>query len=245
MDSGVTRGQQDAPAVEEEPGPAQVGEVDEVAEVGEAGESGDPGGVGDPADTADTADIADPADPADPGDVDELFVATLPQLRRGARLLAGCPDDAEDALQELYLRLRSGAAGRRFVLHPNPVGYGMVIVRNLLRDRWRSHRRALSALARIAPAQDPSWDGGLCQRESELEVLAQLRRLSAAQAAAIGLVDIDGCSLDAAAYLLGLHRGTVYRSRLRGLDKLRSGLTRESEPGARPGTAGDPVERTE
>ena len=164
-----------------------------------------------------------PAGPADgPDGIDELFIKVLPQLRRGVRRLAGGPDEADDVLQDLYLRLRSGEAGRRFLSHPNPVGYGAVIVRNLLRDDWRRRRRNQDLLARIQSPDDLRWDGGLCLRESELEVMRELRCLSDRQAAAVGLIDIDGHTLDAAADLLGVHRGSVHRTRIRALQKLRA-----------------------
>lgn len=183
------------------------------------------------------ADPAPPA-PAAPAGLDELFLAVLPELRRGVHRIAADTEDSDELLQELYLRLRCGRAGRRFLAHPNPVGYSAVIMRNMLRDRWRQRHRAQSVLSRIARPEDLHWDGGLRLRESELEVVGELRLLSERQAAAVSLIDIDGYTLDAAATLLGVHRGSLHRHRLRALEKLRNrlpeGMTERAQEGEEP-----------
>jgi LmbE family N-acetylglucosaminyl deacetylase len=175
---------------------------------GPAGQDGAPGG-----------------EPACPAGIDELFVAILPQLQRGLQHIASGAEEADDVLQELYLRLRCGKAGQRFLLHPNPVGYSAVIVRNLLRDRWRQRRRNQDLLARMARSEDLLWDGGLRLREAELEVVRELRRLS-----------------DRQATVLGVHRGSVHRSRVRALENLRSRIADRQAPVRRPDSDPHPAQ---
>ena len=59
-------------------------------------------------------------------------------------------------------------------------------------------------------------------REAEWEATRLLGRLSERQAAAVLLVDLDGYTIDQAADILKVHRGTVSRARARALAALRT-----------------------
>ena len=76
-----------------------------------------------------------------------------------------------------------------------------------------------------APPPGAQWDdGGLERRTSELETVRLLRQLTVRQAGVVVLVDLDGYTIDQAARILGVHRGTVALTRRRALDKLRGSL---------------------
>jgi RNA polymerase sigma-70 factor (ECF subfamily) len=155
-------------------------------------------------------------------DFDRTFAELLPRLYRRALALSGSRPVAEDALHDAYLKLV--AHPDRLTGHPVPYAYAFAAVISVLRDGWRRQREIpYDDLAEPAPEFAPSrW-------EAERETVRLLRLLSARQAAVVLLVDIDGYTIDQAAEALGLHRGTVSRTRGRALDKLRTVLATENE----------------
>jgi len=188
-----------------------------------------------------------------PPSYDDVFCALLHRLYRRAAMLCGSRQSAEDAVHELYLKL--AADPRKFLAHPEPYAYAFSALLSVVRDGWRRERRQLPvADVELADAAEdgaaPHWDGGVEQRASELEVVRLLGQLSVRQAGVVVLVDLDGYTIDQAADLLGLHRGTVARTRRRALDKLRGSL-REQLPQRRsrtdvpqprsPGASGAPA----
>lgn len=161
---------------------------------------------------------------------DDLFVAIMPDLRRYLRTLTKDRWEADDLVQDLYVKLRRTPTSRRAWLdHPNPIGYLHRAAVNLLNDRWRQGQRRQHLLSQLANHAEHAWDGGLSQRENRIVVDDALRQLSDAEAAAVTLVDLDGQTLDRAAAILGVHRGTVHRNRQRALHRLRLMLRRRIE----------------
>ncbi len=158
----------------------------------------------------------------DPGaEFDRVFCLLLPRLYRRAVLLAG-RDAAEDVVHEAYLKLRRRA--RRLVAHPAPYAYCFAAMVSVVRDRWRRDRRQVPVPLLVERAQEGDT---LRDREAELEVVRLLSGLTVKQAAAVLLVDLDGYTLDEAAVVLRVHRGTVARSRERALSRLREALAAE------------------
>ncbi|MEU9337006.1 RNA polymerase sigma factor [Streptomyces sp. NPDC048290] len=178
-----------------------------------------PGGGTDPA--------AGPADRMTAAEFDEAFTAVMPRLRRRLLALTGDPHDADDLVQETYLRLSRRARSHTLVRQHQPYAYTCAAALNLLRDLWRHPSRQEHCTDRLP---DRGWDGGFARREAETVATGLLRGLSAKEAAAVILVDIEGLTHDAAAERLGAHRGTVQRNRMRGLAKIRAVLD-AYEPG--------------
>ncbi|MDI5970796.1 RNA polymerase sigma factor [Streptomyces sp. SL13] len=156
---------------------------------------------------------------------DERFCGLLPRLYRRASLLAG--QTAQDAVHETYLKL--AARPERFLAHPEPYAYAFAALTSVVRDGFRRERRQVPLAEPEAQAPPVGGGGGwgmeIERRSAELEVVRLLSRLSVRQAAVVLLVDLDGYTIDQAAAILGLHRGTVSRTRARSLDKLRGVLT--------------------
>jgi RNA polymerase sigma factor (sigma-70 family) len=152
---------------------------------------------------------------------DDVFCELLTRLYRRAVILTGTRHSAEDAVHEAYLKL--AANPDRLRLHPEPYAYAFAALMSVLRDTWRRERRhVLVADVDTTVSNDAhGWDGGLERRSSEREALRLLGYLSNRQAAIVILVDLDGYTIDQAAEILKIHRGTVSRSRKRALDKLR------------------------
>jgi RNA polymerase sigma-70 factor (ECF subfamily) len=183
---------------------------------------------------------------------DEVFCELLHRLYRRAAMLAGSRQSAEDAVHEVYLKL--AARPEKFLAHPEPYAYAFSALLSVVRDSWRKERRQVlvadvefgddgggsgggGAGGGFAGAPQPGsqWDdGGLERRASELETVRLLRQLTVRQAGVVVLVDLDGYTIDQAAGILGLHRGTVALTRRRALDKLRGAMR------GRPGHTGRP-----
>ncbi|UZJ30882.1 RNA polymerase sigma factor [Streptomyces endophytica] len=173
---------------------------------------------------------------------DEVFCGLLPRLYRRAVMLAGSRQSAEDVVHEAYLKL--AARPQRFLTHPEPYAYAFTTVLNVARDTYRKDRRQVlvdglegveeagaGGGAGAGPGGGPGgWDGGVERRHAEIEAVRLLGRLSHRQAGIVILVDLDGYTLDQAAKIMKVHRGTAARHRARALDRLRAYLV-ESEHG--------------
>jgi RNA polymerase sigma-70 factor (ECF subfamily) len=181
---------------------------------------------------------------------DEAFTAAMPRLRNRLLALTGNPYDADDLLQETYLRLSRRARARVLARQEHPYAYTCAAALNLLRDSWTRPSRREHCTDRMP---EPSWDGGFAAREASVVTLALLRGLSPKEAAAVILVDIEGLTHDMAGERLGAHRGTVQRNRMRGLAKIRAALdayerpsgpvstTKNDEGATRAGTNGETI----
>ena len=168
---------------------------------------------------------------------DEVFCGLLPRLYRRAVMLAGTRQSAEDVVHEAYLKL--AARPQRLLAHPEPYAYAFTAVLSVARDAHRRERRQVlvEEVAEVARPDGPGpdagtdqWDGGVARRHAELEAVRLLGRLSHRQAGIVILVDLDGYTLDQAAKIMKVHRGTAARHRARALDRLRAYLV-ESEHG--------------
>ncbi|MFG2224151.1 RNA polymerase sigma factor [Streptomyces sp. NPDC048644] len=167
---------------------------------------------------------------------DEVFCGLLPRLYRRAVMLAGSRQSAEDVVHEAYLKL--AVRPQRFLAHPEPYAYAFTAVLNVARDAYRKDSRqvlvdAVEGFDDAASGDGEAggdWDGGLGRRHAELEAVRMLGTLSHRQAGIVILVDLDGYTIDQAAKIMKVHRGTAARHRARALDRLRAHLV-ESEQG--------------
>lgn len=180
-----------------------------------------------------------PASPAASPTFDEVFCGLLPRLYRRAVMLAGSRQSAEDVVHEAYLKL--ARRPQRFLAHPEPYAYAFTAVLSVARDAHRKDRRQVlvdgmteveetGAGGAAAGAWPGGWDGGVERRQAEIEAVRLLGKLSHRQAGIVILVDLDGYTLDQAAKIMKVHRGTAARHRARALDRLRAFLV-ESEHG--------------
>lgn len=177
---------------------------------------------------------------------DDVFCGLLPRLYRRAVMFSGSRQLAEDAVHEAYLKL----AGRpeRLLGHPEPYAYAFSALLSAVRDAYRREKRQVlvedvEAHAGVRALEgggvhgsavvDSAWDGGLERQLGEWEALRLLSRLSARQAGVVILVDLDGYTIDEAAKIMKVHRGTAARHRTRALESLR-GMLLASPPGRRP-----------
>ncbi|WP_199548346.1 RNA polymerase sigma factor [Streptomyces sp. N35] len=122
---------------------------------------------------------------------------------------------AEDALQDACERLLS--RGPAFATHPNPRAYAIKAMASALIDQRRRQRREVLA-SDLPEVPTTPLD---CTVEAAWEAERMLAGLPSGQSSAVRLVDVEGYTIDQAAEILGVHRGTVSRARLRGLQSLR------------------------
>ncbi|MER7765300.1 RNA polymerase sigma factor [Kitasatospora sp. NPDC096140] len=166
-----------------------------------------------------------------------MFTDLLPRLQQAAVSLTGSPLAAGDVVHDAYLRI--ARRPERFLGHPQPYAYAFTTMVNILRDQWRRERRRVpvpevpepgDAAGRDRAASGPRV-GGMAELQARWEVVRLLGFLTAKQARAVALVDLDGYSVDEAAELLGLHRSTLAVTRRRAHGRLRAVVERERERG--------------
>ncbi|MER0450025.1 sigma-70 family RNA polymerase sigma factor [Streptomyces sp. Edi4] len=162
-----------------------------------------------------------PPDGMNSAEFDAVFTEVMPRLRRRLLALTGNPHDADDLLQDTYLRLSRRARKRTLAPQQHPYAYASATALNLLRDSWQRPSRRETVTDRLP---EGGWDGGVERCEARRTALALLALLTPKEAAAVILVDLEGLSHDVAGERLGAHRGTVQRNRMRGLAKMRAAL---------------------
>ncbi|MDQ2628668.1 MAG: RNA polymerase sigma factor SigM [Actinomycetota bacterium] len=163
----------------------------------------------------------------------ELYGRHQRRLRRLARLTTGCPEDAEDALQEAMLSAHRSAGSFRYNAAVGSWLHRIVV--NACRDRMRRNR-----IHQQVPLEEfPAVGDRTAEVETALEVRAALRRLSTEQRAAVLTVDMHGYSIADAARALGVAQGTVKSRCARGRARLAVLLSRDHAGPAAPARPAD------
>lgn len=141
----------------------------------------------------------------DARDIGVLFRKHGPLVYGRARRLLGTHEDAEEATQEVFVRVLTGAE----TLPPESerVPWLCRITTNLCLNRLRDRRRRGELFdAQVKPATSDHDARG---PDLPVEVRALLARADEREAAAAVYVFVDGMSHDEAAELLGVSRRTV------------------------------------
>lgn len=159
----------------------------------------------------------------------ELYGRHHRRLRRLARLTTGCPEDAEDALQEAMLSAHRAAGSFRYSAAVGSWLHRIVI--NACLDRLRRNKICYTELL-VTHAIVGDHTAAV---ETALEVRAALSQLPADQRAAVVAVDMQGYSIADAAHAFGVAPGTVKSRCARGRARLAVLLGRTHHPG--PGAA--------
>ena len=163
----------------------------------------------------------------------EFLEATLPHLDtvyRVARHLGGDRWNAEDLVQETYLRAFAGFSHH---VGPSTRAWLVTICHNLARSEGR--RRGRRVVEHLATVEDPD-SAGPDDSDVNRDVQARLDReavaralstLSEEQRLAIVLMDLAGHSASEVAQMLGVPRGTVLARVHRGHRRLARLLAEE------------------
>lgn len=148
------------------------------------------------------------------GTFEEFFEVQHARLYGTLCLVTADPREAEDVMQEAFLRLWE--RWDRVRAHPDPAGYLYRTAFNLHRSQLR---RAVRAARRRFADQEPPDQ--LARVDDRQTLLAGLRRLPRRQRAAVVLLDLIGLTSEEASKLLGVRPVTARvlasqaRSRLR------------------------------
>jgi RNA polymerase sigma-70 factor (ECF subfamily) len=139
-----------------------------------------------------------------PGDLDAVFREYAPMIYRTARMVTGSPEDAEDIVQTIFLRLLRGDYTSR--LRGNPKGYLHQAAVNLSLDVLRRRRRRtfIHDVDTLA-APDP----GSGERLAHQQLDAALAELEPDAVHILTLRYVHGYKLTEIAGLLGTSRGAI------------------------------------
>jgi RNA polymerase sigma-70 factor, ECF subfamily len=139
---------------------------------------------------------------ASPRTFDDLFLDQHDRLYRALYFITGSSADAEELMQEAFLKLWE--RWDRIHAIEDPVGYLFRVAMNGFRMRARRARVAARRVVHLEPARDPYDD---------IEVRDDVRRmllgLPPRQRAALVLTEIFGYSSEQAARILGVRPTTV------------------------------------
>lgn len=145
--------------------------------------------------------------------LEAVFIANRGALLRFLRA-RGAGEDAEDLLQELWLRVRNAPPGPI----GEPLSYLMRAANNLMLDRHRARVRGMrrdqdwaetTAPAELDVADDPDAERVLIGREALAEVEAALASLGGRAEAIFRRYRLDGVTIDEVAREFGVSRSTV------------------------------------
>ena len=154
------------------------------------------------------------------GEFEAFHARTSQPLWAYLRRISGDPAQADDVLQESYLRL---------LRHPpspdrderERKAYLFQIATNLMRDRWRARERERSALERLLSL----WPSRPGQSEGlSLDMEAALDRLQPRDRAILWLAYVEGYDHREIAKVLGLQEGSVRVILFRARNKLEKEL---------------------
>ena len=155
---------------------------------------------------------------------DEFYRQTSARLVRYGYAMVGDADEAQDVVQEAYIR--AWRAWARLADHPAPEAWMRLVVCRLATDRWRRVTRWRAVLVRTGPPPDigpPS--------ENTVLLLAALRKLSPNHRQAVSLHYLFDLPIDAIAQETGAAVGTVKSWLYRGRAEL-AALLAEAQHGA-------------
>ena len=164
----------------------------------------------------------------------QVLEAHRAELLRFLCLRCGSPDDAQDLMQDLWIRASSQPTGPV----RNPRAYLFRMANNLVLDRARGHQRAMrrervwleednggiapEAEMRIDPAQ--AADDVLAQRQEAAILLAAIDRLPEGAARALRLYRFEGLGQGEIAQMLGISRSGVEKHLALAMKQLRTAL---------------------
>lgn len=164
----------------------------------------------------------------DPGALAALFDAHFDRLYAVVYRMLGNRTEAEDAIQEVFLKIHRGAPS----LDPgrDPAPWLVTIAANVCRDRWRSgssrlDRASSSIEDNPGIAQTLSHGGSDPERdliagERARRVQEAILRLKPESREVIVLREYEGLGYDAIAEILGVNEAAVRKRFSRALDEL-------------------------
>lgn len=134
---------------------------------------------------------------------DEIWLPLSGRFYRVAYHLLESEQDAEDAVQELYLKLWSGREDMVRIL--NPVAFGTAMLKNICIDRIRKRMvRQTEALDTAVSRKEAPPDGAVEHKETLRYLLAEMEKLPQRQRDILRMRAIDGLEYGEIARRTGL-----------------------------------------
>ncbi|MBQ9660872.1 MAG: RNA polymerase sigma factor [Bacteroidales bacterium] len=124
-----------------------------------------------------------------------------------ARFILEDDAEAEDAVQELYLRLWTGRDALDGIR--NPKSYGITVLRNLCLDRIRRRSRCVIPPTLPEPAQPGGQDVAVDEKERLAKVLEAIKSLPERQRLIFTLKVLDDLSYEEISARTGLNNLTL------------------------------------
>ena len=124
-------------------------------------------------------------------DFRNIWMPFADRFYRAAYYMLESPQDAEDAVQELYLRLWKS----RESLHDlrNPLSYGLSLLKNICIDRIRRRKiRKSEPLDLAAPSESPPYDEQTDARDMLKLVIREMEDLPQKQAEVMKMMVLEG-----------------------------------------------------
>lgn len=158
---------------------------------------------------------------------EEMVTAHLDSLYRTALRLTGRAQDAEDLVQETYLR--AWRSLHTYRPGTNPKAWLFRILHNAHIDRYRASTRAVQTVDELE-GQDPAFvvhdtpESQVLAGVMDAEVRQALMALPEVFRTCLILADLEGFSYQEIADILGIPRGTVMSRLFRGRRAMRRAL---------------------
>jgi RNA polymerase sigma factor (sigma-70 family) len=159
--------------------------------------------------------------------LEQVYRLSAPRILAVCLRILGDRSEAEDALQDTYVRLAANAARYRSG-RGSAIGWLVTMARNLSIDRLRSRasrgRTAPVAAAEALPDPAPAADESLLANEASKRMDGCLNTLDDVQQGAIRSAFFDGRTYAQLAEELGVPVGTMKSRMRRGLARLKECL---------------------
>ena len=130
--------------------------------------------------------------------------------------------EAEDAVQELFLKLWSGRDALDGIRSPK--GYGLQVLRNLCLDRIRRSRKMETPASLPEPEQPGGQDESIDEKERLAKVLAAIKSLPDRQREVLTLRTLDGLSYEEISERTGINYLTLRVLLSQARNKLRKAI---------------------
>jgi len=159
---------------------------------------------------------------------EEMVIAHLDALYRTALRLTGRPQDAEDLVQETYLR--AWRSLHTYRPGTNPKAWLFRILHNARIDRYRASTRTVQTVDEIE-GQAPAFgihdtpESLVLAGVMDAEVREAIMALPDVFRSCLILADLEGFSYQEIADILGIPRGTVMSRLFRGRRAMRKALS--------------------
>ena len=124
-------------------------------------------------------------------DFRNIWMPFADRFYRAAYYMLESPQDAEDAVQELYLRLWKSRESLRDLR--NPLSYGLSLLKNICIDRIRRRKiRKSEPLDLAAPSESPPHDEQTDARDMLKLVIREMEDLPQKQAEVMKMMVLEG-----------------------------------------------------